>query len=170
MLCVFIRRVLGARENGKVTMLFPLLAQKPDLIGRKLKALGFHISFANYDQASKTYRTSPKACLSLLRTTVESLNEENIRAKGLTPAANHKDRLSQIVTLGLVKTISSTDCTTCHHRKLDNEFNLSYDLYGLLSHYGSHTRLVDDPMANFLFTATASYIWLIINRFEALPP
>jgi hypothetical protein len=166
-----LERTMNCRidENDKVTMLFPLLEQEPDLIATKLSDLGFIHSFANYEQAVKTYRTSPKGCLSLLRTTIESLVEELIKAKGLTPATNHKDRLAQIAALGITKTISTTDCTTCHYKKLDNEFNLSYDLYGLLSHYGSHGGLVDDPMVNFLFTSTSAYIWLIINRFDALP-
>lgn len=50
--------------------------------------------------------------------------------------------------------------------KKDNEFDYSYDIYSLLSHYGSHAELITDEVANFLFTSTIAFIWFLINRYE----
>jgi hypothetical protein len=62
--------------------------------------------------------------------------------------------------------IPNSECQKCHHKKRDHELNYSYAIYGLLSHYGSHKELVTEELANFLFTSTSAFIWLLINRYE----
>ncbi len=151
-------------ETGKLSPLFAHLKQEPSLIAMKLTQLGFTQASTFYEQASDAFNVSPKGSVSLLRSTIDSLTEEIITAKGLKPLPTFKDRLTQITQIGLLKIIDITECKNCHHRKNDNEFNLSYDLYGILSHYGSHTGLVDDQVASFLFTTTSAFVWLLLER------
>jgi len=156
-----------ADDEGRITPIFPLLKQEPDLIVKELNSLGFAKTSSSYDQASKIYRSSPKGTLGLLRAAIDSLTEEMLTSKGITPSANFKDRLTQFSKLGTLMTLSTTECVTCHHRKQDLEFNYSYVLWGLLSHYGSHTGLVDDSLANFIYTSTSAFLWFLINRYKS---
>lgn len=150
--------------TGRLIPVFPLLKQKPEMIVARLTSLGFPKSSSFYDQASKAYNISPKGAVSLLRSTFESLIDEVLTSKGVTTSSSYKEKLTQITNLGVLRTLSTTDCTRCHHRREDNEFNLSYDLFGIISYYGSHIGEVDDVVGNFLFSTASSYIWFLLDR------
>ena len=130
---------------------------------KELNLLGFNKSSKCFDQATKTYKSSSKGSLSLLRSTMESLLEEILFSKGITPSRNYKDRLSQVSNLGILKILSTQECIRCHYKKKDHEFNYGYTLFALLSHYGSHTADVDETLANFLYISTSAFILLIIK-------
>jgi len=140
--------------------------EKRTYIEEKLGDFGFNETLANYKDALKTYKTTYKGSISLLRSTFESLVDEIIESKEEPLKSNQKDKLAQLEQLGIIKEIDTQECPKCHHKKKDNEFNYSYDIYSLLSHYGSHAELITDEVANFLFTSTIAFIWFLINRYE----
>ena len=155
--------------NGAITPIFSLLDEEPNLIVKELNRLGFNKARKCFDQATKTYKNSPKGSLSLLRSTMESLLEEILFSKGITPSSNYKDRLCQVSNLGILKILSTQECSRCHYKKKDHEFNYGYTLFALLSHYGSHAADVDEKLAHFLYTSTSAFLLLVIQRFDNLP-
>ena len=142
------------------------IIEKETYIERKLKEFGFNKTLTNYRDALNTYKTSFKGSISLLRSTFESLADEIIRSKGKTSKNSQKDKLIQLKELGILKEIDAQECLKCHYKKRDGEFNYSYDIYSLLSHYGSHKELMTEELANFLFTSTLTFFWFLINRYE----
>jgi hypothetical protein len=142
-------------------------SEKETFIEKKLEEFGFNKTLANYKEALKTYKTSYKGSIALLRSTFESLVDDIMESKGEPLKSNQKDKLVQLEKLGILKEIDNRECPKCHHKKRDNEFNYSYDgIWGLLSHYGSHKELLTEEVANFLFTSTIAFIWFLINRYE----
>jgi hypothetical protein len=141
-------------------------SEKATYIERKLKELGFNKTLINYKDAINTYKTSYKGSISLLRSTFESLVDEIITSKGESLKSNQKDKIAQLEKLEIIKEIDNQECKKCHHKKKDSEFNYSYDIYSLLSHYGSHKELLTEELANFLFTSTLGFVWFLINRYE----
>jgi hypothetical protein len=93
----------------------------------------------------------------VLRSTFEALIDEILESKRATLKTNQKDKLAQLKGIGILKEIEK-----------DNEFEYSYRIFGLLSHYGSHSDLITEEVANFLFTSTLAFIWFLINRSEKL--
>lgn len=142
------------------------ISEKQTFIERKLEEFGFNKTLTNYRDALNTYKTSYKGSISLLRSTFESLVDEIIELMGEPLHSNQKDKLVQLEKLGFIKEIDTQQCQNCQHKKKDSEFNYSYDIYSLLSHYGSHKELLTEEVANFLFTSTLASIWLLINRYE----
>lgn len=155
-------------EKGAVTLVFPLMKEEQSLVVTELNKMGFAKTSSFYEQATITYKSSPKGSLSLLRSAVEALVEEILLSKSITPLANFKERLSQISDLTVLKTLSTTECRQCRYRRLDHELNHAYNIFGLLSHYGSHIELVDDSLANFLYTSTSAFLWFLTNRYKNL--
>lgn len=153
-------------ENGNILPLFPLLENEPNLILAKLRNLEFDQGYQNYKDAFDTYRNSPKGSLGLLRASFEGILNEILTAKGIEITSNVKDNLAKLIDIGIIENLSAIECSNCHYKKLDHEFNHSYNLYGLLSHYGSHPRLVTDELANFIFTTTSALIWYLINKID----
>ncbi|MDI6810613.1 MAG: hypothetical protein QMD80_02895 [archaeon] len=141
-------------------------SEKETYIERKLEELGFDKSFTNYKDAMNTYKTSYKGSIALLRATFESLVDEIIESKGEPLKSNQKDKLAQLEKFGIINEIDTQQCQKCQYKKKDSEFNYSYDIYSLLSHYGSHKELVTEDLANFLFTSTLGFVWFLINRYE----
>ncbi len=135
------------------------ISEKVTFIEKKLEEFGFHKTLVNYKDALKTYKTSypKKGSIALLRATFESLVDEIIELKGEPLKSNQKDKLAQLKKWGILKEIEK-----------DNEFEYSYNLFGLLSHYGPHKELITEEVANFLFTSTIAFIWFLINRYEYL--
>ena len=129
--------------------------EKETYIEKKLEEFGFDKTLANYKSALKTYKTDYKGSISLLRSTFESLVDEIIVSKGEPLKGTRKDRLVQLTNWEIFKKIEK-----------DNEVEHSYRIFGLLSHYGSHTELIAEEEANFLFTSTMAFIWFLINRYE----
>jgi len=131
------------------------ISEKETFIEKKLEEFGFNKTLTNYKSAIKTYKTDYKGSISLLRSTFESLVDEIIESKGEPLRGTRKDKLVQLTNWGILKKI-----------KKDNEVEHSYRIFGLLSHYGSHTELIVEEEANFLFTSTIAFIWFLINRYE----
>jgi len=165
-----LERTMNCRvdEKGIVNLIFPLIKEEQSLIVSELNKIGFARTGSFYEQATITYKSSPKGSLSLLRSAVEALVEEILLSKSIRLLTNFKDRLSQISDLNLLRILSTTECTQCHYRKFDHELNHAYNLFGLLSHYGSHMELVDDALANFLYTSTSAFLWFLTNRYKSL--
>ena len=162
-----LERTMNCRmdENGNILPLFPWLQDEPNLILTELKKLGFSQAYQNYKEALDTYNDSPKGSLALLRASFEGILNEILTANGINITSNVKDNLAKLIDIGLLEDLSNNnECSKCHYKKLDHEFNHSYNLYGLLSYYGSHPKLVTEELANFLFTSTSAFIWLLINR------
>lgn len=142
-------------ENGDVKPLFPLLKGESDIILEKLEDLGFTTSHSNYTGALTTFSNSPKGSLGLLRATVEGLTDEILAAQTVTPVVSYKDRVVQLRALGVLEQLPH-----------DSEVNYTYDLYGLLSHYGSHPELVDDDIAEQIFTSGSVLILFLLKRYQ----
>jgi hypothetical protein len=142
------------------------ISEKQIFIEKKLAELRFNTTLTNYKDALNTYKTSYKGSISLLRSTFESLVEEIIASKVVTLRGNQKENLAQLEKLGIIKEIDTQQCQKCQYKKRDSEFNYSYDIYSLLSHYGSHKELLTEELANFLFTSTTAFLWFLINRYE----
>lgn len=142
------------------------ISEKLTFIEKKLEEYKFNTTLILYKDALKTYKTSYKGSIALLRPTFASLVKEIIKSKGGVPTNNQKDNLAQLEKLGILKEINNGECQNCHYKKRDSEFNYSYDIYSLLSHYGSHEELLTEEVANFLFTSALALIWLLINRYE----
>lgn len=148
-------------ENGNIVSIFPLLDEESDIILQKLEQLGLSQGHSNYNSALSTFRTSPKGSLSLLRNAFEGItNEIIVREDGPLPTS-FKDKLMRLQILRIIHTISTTD------RSRDSELNYAYDLYSLLSHYGSHPEEVDDTSAEHIFTSGSALILLIISRYKS---
>jgi hypothetical protein len=105
------------------------ILEKETFIGRKLKNLGFNTTLTNYEDAIKTYKTSYKGSISLLRSTFESLVDEIILSTGELLKSNQKDKLSQLENFGIIEEIGNQQCNQCQYKKRDSEFNYSYDIY-----------------------------------------
>ena len=156
-------------REGNVIPIFETaleITEKQTYIERKLEELGFDESLANYRDAFRTYKTSSKGSISLLRSTIESLTDEILNLRGIRLGRNQKDKLNQLKEIEVLKDIESPICQKCGHKKRDAEFNFAYDLYSLLSHYGSHSELITEDLANLLFTSTSTFIWFLIARCE----
>lgn len=126
--------------TAKLSPVFPLLKQEPDLVVKALNRLGFVKSSTFYEQAFKAYNISPKGTVGLLRSTIDTLADEILNTKGVTPLpSNFKDKLTKMEDLNILRRLDTVECVRCHYIKNDNEFNLSYDIFGILSYYGSHT-------------------------------
>lgn len=154
-------------ENGNILPIFPHMRKESDLILKKLDEMSFTKGYKNYREAYNFYKSSPKGSLALLRSSLEGIVDDmliflNIEASLL----NMKEKLLKLKESHILRELQSPECPKCHYRKLDHEFNFAYTLYGLLSYYGSHKELVTEELANFLFTSTSVFIWLLINRFE----
>lgn len=142
-------------------------SEKETFIEKKLEEFGFDKTLTNYKSALKTYPIDYKGSISLFRSTFESLVNEIIISKGKVLKSNvFKDKLIQLEKLGIIKGIDNQECIKCPYRKKDSEFNYSYAIYSLLSHYGPHPDLITEEVANFLFTSTLAFIWFLINRYE----
>ncbi len=141
-------------------------SEKQTFIEKKLEEFEFTNTLENYKDALNTYKTSYKGSISLLRSTFESLVDEIIKSEGETLKSTQKDKLAQLEKIGIIKEIDTQHCQKCQYRKKDSEFNYSYDVYSLLSHYGSHKELLTEDLANFLFTSTMAFLWFLINRYE----
>jgi len=168
-----LERTMNCRtnENGELLPIFdPVLGieEKQTYIERKLEELGFSNSLTPYQDALKIYKTSSKGSISQLRVTIDDLSSEILRNIGLSPHRNFKNRLEQLRNLGLIKEIDRVTCRNCNHRKQDSEFNFAYDFYALLSHYGNHPSEVTEPVADWLYTSTSTFIWFILKRYENL--
>jgi len=158
-------------ENGELIPIFdPVLGinEKQTYLERKLHELGFNKSFSHYQGAMRSYRLSPKGSLSLLRASYETLVEEILTKREITLPSSFKDQLKELKRLGVLIELDNDDCDRCHHRKMDSEYNFAYDFYSILSHYGSHTDIVTEPVANWLYTSTSAFIWFILKRYEEL--
>jgi len=119
------------------------ISEKRVYTERKLEEFGFNTTLTNYKSALKTYQIDYKGSISLFRSTFESLVDEIIISKGETLKSNmFKDKLIKLQKLGIIKEIDTQQCQRCQYKKKDSEFNYSYDIYSLLSHYGSHPRLI----------------------------
>jgi hypothetical protein len=153
-------------EKGRTIPTFPFLLEESDLISVNLKTLGFEKGNSNYRDAFNTYKTSPKGSLGLLRTALEGVVEDVIKSKAITPTNNMTENISKLKDLGILNETPNGECSKCHYKKRDHELNYAYTLFGLLSHYGSHKELVSAETANFLFTSTSAFIWLLINRYK----
>jgi len=140
--------------------------EKETFIEKKLEEFGFNKTLTNYKSALKTYPINYKGSISLFRSTFECLVDDIITSKGEPLKSNQKDKLAQLEELGIIKEIDTQYCKQCQYKKRDSEFNYSYDIYSLLSHYGSHKELLTEELANFLFTSTLAFIWFLINRYE----
>lgn len=164
-------RTMQCRMDGELNVI-PILEpnlkilEKETYIERKLKDFGFTKALTNYKSAIKTYKTDYKGSISLLRSTFESLVDEIIESKGESLKSNQKDKLAQLEEFGIIKEIDTQHCKQCQYKKRDSEFNYSYDIYSLLSHFGAHSELIKKELANFLFTSTLAFIWFLINRYE----
>jgi antirestriction protein len=141
-------------------------SEKETFIEKKLEEFGFNETLANYKEALKTYKTSYKGSIALLRSTFESLVDDIMESKGEPLKSNQKAKLAQLEKQGILKEIDTQQCQKCQYKKKDSEFNYSYDIYSLLSHYGSHKELLTEELANFLFTSTLGFVWFLINRYE----
>ena len=144
------------------------LSEKLTFIEKKLEEHKFNTTLILYKDALKTYKTSHKGSIALLRSAFDSLVDEIIESKGEVLKNNQKEKLEQLENLGILKEIDSRECQKCHYKKRDSEFIYSYSIYGLLSHYGNHKKLLTDEeeVANFLYTSALALIWLLINRYE----
>ena len=165
-------RTMQCRMDKKELNIIPIFdenlqtSEKETYIERKLKVHGFNKTLINYKDALNTYKTSYKGSISLLRSTFESLVDEIITSKGESLKSNQKDKLAQLEKMEVLKEIDTQQCQKCQYKKKDSEFNYSYDIYSLLSHYGSHKELLTEDLANFLFTSTMAFLWFLINRYE----
>ena len=131
------------------------ILEKETFIEKKLEEFEFAKTLANYKSAIKIYKTDYKGAISLLRSTFESLVDEIIESEGETLKNNQKDKIAQLTNWEILKKIDR-----------DNEVEHSYRIFGLLSHYGSHTELITEEEANFLFISTLAFIWFLIKRYE----
>jgi hypothetical protein len=153
-------RTMQCRINkgGDIIPIFdPILGikDKQTYIAKKLEEFGFVKTLANYKSAIKTYKIDYKGSVALLRSTFESLIDEILESMGEPLKGSRKDRLIKLTTLNILKKIEK-----------ENEVEHAYKIFSLLSHYGSHTDLVTEEVANFLFTSTLAFIWFLINRYE----
>jgi hypothetical protein len=142
------------------------ILEKETFIEKKLEEFEFAKTLANYKSAIKIYKTDYKSAIALLRSTFESLVDEIIESEGETLKNNQKDKIAQLEKLEIIKEIDTQQCQKCQYRKKDSELNYSYDVYSLLSHYGSHTEPITEEEANFLFISTLAFIWFLIKRYE----
>lgn len=142
------------------------LSEKLTFIEKKLEEHEFNATLILYKDALKTYKTSYKGSIALLRATFESLVKEIIKSKGGVLTSNQKDNLVQLEKFDILREIDKQGCVKCGYKKRDSEFNYSYNIYSLLSYYGSHDELLTEEVANFLFTSSLALIWLFINRYE----
>jgi len=87
-------------------------------------------------------------------------------SKGITPTGNMKDNLQSLETLNILEQIDPTSCQKCGYKKRDNEFNFSYDLFGMLSHYASHQEIITEEIASLLFPSVSSFLRFLLERYE----
>ena len=167
----FMERTMQCRMDEKWNIL-PILdenlqiSKKLTFIERKLEEHNFNMTLSNYKSALNTYKIDYKASIAMLRSTFESLVSEIIESKGEKETGNQKDDLAKLKKIGIINEIDTQQCQNCQYKKRDSEFNYSYNIFSLLSHYGSHKELLTEDLANFLFTSASVFIWFLINRYE----
>ncbi len=154
-------------KRGEIISKDIFLDQKGELINKKLINNSFNNTKIIFEEAYKTYLKSEKGSLSLLRSAYESLIREIIRDKGLTHT-NMKDDLDQLKSLGIIEDleVQNYTCPKCQHNKRDHEFNYSYNIFGLLSNFGSHDGITDKKKSDMIFTATISFIYYLLKSYE----
>ena len=119
--------------NGNLIPIFDKsfkLEEQQNFIIRKLTDLGFNDTKQHYQDSLRSFSASPKGSMGVLRSCYESLVNNLLILKGITPARNMKENLQSLETINILVQIDPTVCQRCGHKKKDNEFNLSYDLYG----------------------------------------
>jgi len=161
----------GLDINGNLIPIFDKsfnLEEQQNFIITKLDDFGFNIAKQHYQDALKTFGASPKGAMGVLRSSYETLVSEILDSEEITHKSNMKDNLLKLESINVIKEIDSTSCQKCGHRKRDNEFNFSYDLYGLLSHYASHQEIITDEIASMLFPSVSSFLRFLLQRYELI--
>ena len=142
------------------------LEEQQNFIITKLTDLTFNDTKEHYQDSLRSFSVSPKGSMGVLRSCYETLVNNILISKGITPTANMKDNLQLLETLNILEQIDPISCERCGHKKRDNEFNFSYDLYGILSHYASHQEIITDEIASLLFPSVSSFIRFLLERYE----
>jgi len=156
---------LELTDNGKVQPIFPDDIQTTQrlYIETQLQNLGFISALSDLQQAFQIFFASGRGALDLLRSSFENIVKEIIHNLTSRTFSNFRTYLDQLRVNNIL----------IHHPSNphpDIEANISYNLYSLLSVYGSHGTHSDNDMYYILFIETIGWIYLILKRYEAVPP
>lgn len=142
------------------------LEEQQNFIITKLTDFGFNDTKQHYQDSLRSFSASPKGSMGVLRSCYETLVNNILISKGITPTGNMKDNLQSLETLNILEQIDPTSCQKCGYKKRDNEFNFSYDLFGMLSHYASHQEIITEEIASLLFPSVSSFLRFLLERYE----
>ena len=142
------------------------LEEQQNFIITKLTDFGFNDTKQHYQDSLRSFSASPKGSMGVLRSCYETLVNNIQISKGITPTGNMKDNLQSLETINILEQIDPTSCQKCGYKKRDNEFNFSYDLFGMLSHYASHQEIITEEIASLLFPSVSSFLRFLLKRYE----
>lgn len=134
---------------------------KPDLEERKsylqteMTKQGFTLSASHLTQALETYRVSYPGSIALFRNCLQSLIEEIIKRRRITPLNVFTDAIKQLV-----------DAKVLKETERGEEPKSIEALFRMLCHYGSHPEFVTEEVANFLYLWAISTLSFILKRYE----
>lgn len=156
---------LNINSEGDIEPIFDELKDIPSRIPNKLKKFGFENEAIDYIKAYKGYQENDKGSIATIRAVLESISEEMLKSEGIN-VTNQMDRFIHLEKLGILKEIDKTQCKSCGIRRNDLELNNAYNIYSLLSHFGSHPGELTSERAEYLFTSSSIFIWFLIKRYE----
>ncbi len=134
---------------------------KPDLVERKsylqteMTKQDFTLAAAHLTQALEIYRVSYSGSFALFRNCLQSLIEEILKKRSITPYSAFTDAIGQLVDAGVLKETPRKE-----------EPKSVEALFKMLCHYGSHPEFVTDEVANFLYLWAISTFTFILKRYE----
>jgi len=134
---------------------------KPDMekgksyLKTEMTKQGFNLSTSHLIQALETYKVSYPGSIALLRNCLQSLVEEIIKRRGITPLRVFTDTIKQLVDAGILK-----------ETERDEEPKSVEALFRMLCHYGSHPEFVTEEVASFLYLWAISTFTFILKRYE----
>ena len=158
-----IRRTLNLEldDNGEVFSIFPTHTQDRQriYIEIQLQNLGFSNILNDFQHAFQVFLSSGRAALDLLRGVYESLVREMVNNLEGRTLSNFKDNLIKLESHKVL--IEHTG-----QPKPNQELDLAYNFFGLLSKYGAHASHTDPDMDYCLFLEVVGWMYLLLKRYE----
>jgi len=152
--------LITVNSNGVVSpfveaSIKPDLEEKKSYLHTEMTKQGFTLAASHLEEALETYRVSYSGSIALFRNCLQSLTEEILNRRSITPYRVLIDAIGQLVDARVLK------------RTDKNEETKSIEaLFRMLCHYGSHPEFVTEEVANFLYLWAISTFTFILKRYE----
>ena len=123
--------------------------------------MGFTNPLNDFRDAFRVFLSSGRGALAFLRGSYENIIKAMVDHFIGISYSNFMDNLIKLEQNHVIKVSTGSS-------RPNKEKELSYELFGLLSEYGSHAIITDADMNYVLFMEVVGWIYLLIKRFKAV--